>query len=87
MERIAGLLGVFLIPLGDPDYDLNTDAKEMAVAMRGGTKLLRLPKTGLEAKSVGDVVVLGKDATESGLRDAIASRSRWRAVHLACRDG
>jgi CHAT domain-containing protein len=43
-----------------------------------------LPETREEATAVGDVTLLGKAACEAGLRKALASRERWRAVHLAC---
>jgi hypothetical protein len=76
--------GKGVLALGDPDYDVRSAPMDAAVAQRGGMKLVRLPATGVEAKAVGDVVLLGTDASESGLRDALARKSRWRAVHLAC---
>jgi CHAT domain-containing protein len=33
---------------------------------------------------VGDVVLLGRRATETKLLSALAKRARWRAVHFAC---
>jgi CHAT domain-containing protein/tetratricopeptide (TPR) repeat protein len=73
-----------VLALGDPDYDVQSAPMDQAVALRGGARLVRLPQSGVEAKAVGDVVLLAKDATESGLRDALAKKARWRAVHLAC---
>lgn len=43
-----------------------------------------LPAARKEAEAVGDVVLLGAEATETGLATAVAARPRWRAVHLAC---
>ena len=43
-----------------------------------------LPATREEVTSVGDVCLLGKQATEAGLQKALAGRARWRAIHLAC---
>ena len=63
--------GTAVLGLGDPDYASNPE-------------LASLPATRDEAKSVGDVVLLGKDATETALGDALKQRARWRAVHLAC---
>ena len=43
-----------------------------------------LPASREEAKSVGDVVLLGADASETRFREVMRSEKRWRAVHLAC---
>ena len=43
-----------------------------------------LPGTREEAVTVGDVVLLGDQATEARLRLLIDTRERWRAIHLAC---
>jgi CHAT domain-containing protein len=43
-----------------------------------------LPQSRAEATSIGDVVLLGDEATEEALRRTLATRPRWRAVHLAC---
>jgi len=51
---------------------------------QSGPGLGPLPASAAEARAVGDVVLLGSDATEARVRDALASRPRWRAVHLAC---
>jgi CHAT domain-containing protein/tetratricopeptide (TPR) repeat protein len=76
--------GEGVLALGDPDYGSAKADTTGAVAMRGGMNLMRLPATGIEAKAVGDVVLVGKDATEEGLRDALKKKPRWHAVHLAC---
>jgi len=71
-----------VLALGDPAYDVKTPVAE-PVAVRGAERLLPLPGTRAEAKAVGSTVLLGAEATEANLRDALAKR-RWRAVHLAC---
>jgi CHAT domain-containing protein len=80
----AGKKGEGVLALGDPDYQTKPD--EAAVAVNRGSlgRLVPLPATREEAKAVGTVVLLGAEATESGLRDALAKKPRWRAVHLAC---
>jgi len=50
---------------------------------RGG-RLVPLPETRIEAKAVGDQVLLGAEASETGLRRALATRPRWKALHVAC---
>ncbi len=61
--------GEGILALGDPRYD------GLRVRLRG---------TRDEAREVGDVVLLSDEATLQGLRNALLTRSRWRAVHLAC---
>jgi tetratricopeptide (TPR) repeat protein len=75
--------GEGVLALGDPDYLTGWDGQALALLRRGAT-LTALPATRDEANAVGTVVLLGKDATESGLRLALSKRPRWRAVHLAC---
>jgi len=72
-----------VLALGDPDYETRVDERALAV-VRGGARLSRLPATREEAKAVGDVVLLGADATGPGLRASVERRERWRAIHLAC---
>jgi CHAT domain-containing protein/Tfp pilus assembly protein PilF len=74
--------GSGVLALGDPDYGRKPDPKALLVLR--GEQLVPLPGSREEAKAVGDVVLLGADATESRLRAALAARPRWRAVHLAC---
>ena len=71
------LLGRGVLALGDPQYGAGIGP------LRSG-RLARLPATAEEARAVGDPVLLGAEATESGLRRALAGRPRWHAVHLAC---
>lgn len=42
------------------------------------------PATRTEAQAVGTDVLLGVNASETGLLEGLEKRSRWRAVHLAC---
>ncbi|MCZ6786188.1 MAG: CHAT domain-containing protein, partial [Planctomycetota bacterium] len=79
----AAKRGSKVLALGDPDYGAPRDAEALA-ALRGGVELTRLPGTREEAKAAGDVVLLGKEATESAFAKALGKRPRWRAVHLAC---
>jgi tetratricopeptide (TPR) repeat protein len=67
----AGPPGEAVLALGNPDYGTRAD-------------LRALPASADEAKAVGDVVLLGDAATEGGLRESLAKRERWRALHLAC---
>ncbi len=77
-ERGEGVLA-----LGDPDYAAKADLRATAV-LRGPGALTPLPSTRDEAKAVGDVVLLGADATEAGVREAVSRRRRWHAIHFAC---
>jgi CHAT domain-containing protein len=82
-EEATRAPGGAVLAVGDPDYGLARDALAVATYERG-SRLARLPGTGVEAKSVGDVVLLGAQATETGVLEALSGRERWRAVHLAC---
>jgi CHAT domain-containing protein len=74
-----------VLALGNPDYSVRgvAPAPGGPVALRGGT-LTPLPGSGEEAKAVGDVVLLAKDATETVLSEKLAKQPRWHAVHFAC---
>ena len=74
--------GTKILALGDPDY--GTRSEDRALTIYRGGRLLPLPNTREEASSVGDVVLLGAEATEAGLDAALAKEERWRSVHLAC---
>ncbi len=74
-----GKRGEGVLALGDPDYSTGRVS-----VLRSGRPLGRLPATRAEAESVGTVTLLGGQATEGRLAAAIATRPRWRAVHLAC---
>jgi len=71
--------GAKILALGDPAYDRPTGSGPRA---RHG--LTPLPATRLEATAVGNVVLVGQDATKAGLRAAVAKEPRWRAIHIAC---
>ena len=73
----AEVRGSGVLALGDPAYGGDAGAGL-------GLGLPRLPASGDEARAVGDVVLLGAEASEPGLKHALATRPRWRAVHLAC---
>jgi len=78
-----GKRGRSVLALGDPDYGVPVDPVVLA-AVRGGRELARLPSTRDEARAVGDDVLLGREATVTGLARAVEKRPRWRAIHLAC---
>ncbi len=75
--------GEGVLALGDPDYGTPAEGHE-ARLLRGGERPAPLPASGAEAKAVGTDLLLGSAATEERLLAALASRKRWRAVHLAC---
>jgi tetratricopeptide (TPR) repeat protein len=70
-----------VLALGDPDYG---SAGEDAAARAAGWALAPLPATRDEARAVGTVVLLGKDAGVQRFHQEVVKRPRWRAVHLAC---
>jgi CHAT domain-containing protein len=72
-----------VLALGDPDYEGRVAVPPGAPRERGDV-LLPLPASKAEAESVGDVVLLGKDATAERLWAALGRQPQWRAVHLAC---
>ncbi len=78
--------GEGVLAIGDPDYGA-PPAPDLVAAVavhRGAMNLVPLPATSAEARTLGTTVLLGKRATEQGLREALATNARWRAVHLAC---
>jgi len=70
--------GEGVLALGDPDR-----MGKPGSAGDGSARFARLSGAGAEARAVGDLVLLGADATEGGLAAALATRPRWRAVHFA----
>ncbi len=75
--------GRSVLALGDP-AGAGTAAATGLTAFRAGTALPLLPARRAEAEAVGDIVLLGAEASEARLRAALRRESRWRAVHLAC---
>ncbi|MHC4161293.1 MAG: CHAT domain-containing protein [Planctomycetota bacterium] len=75
--------GERVLSLGDPDYGVKADRHTLSV-IGSGARLVPLPGTRAEAKAVGDVHLLGRDASETEFRMVASSGKRWRAVHLAC---
>ncbi len=86
--------GSKVLAVADPDYaaefapiplDLYApQAVATTRATRAG-RLVPLPGTRAEATAVADVKLFGRDASEAGLRAALAQRKeRWHAVHFAC---
>ena len=70
--------GEGVLALGDSDRGPKAAAPGDALG-----RFTRLPVAGAEARAVGDVVLLGADASEGRLTAALATRPRWRALHLA----
>lgn len=82
-----GARGTLVLALGDPDYAQAFDPNAAFVfgPARPDRPLRPLPGTRAEAMSVGDQKLLGKEASETGLRAALAAGpTRWRSVHFAC---
>jgi len=76
--------GTKVLALGDPLYqDTAATADAGPLPLRGG-RLAQLPATRKEVESIGDVVLVGKEASETRFRATIPDSKRWRAVHLAC---
>src|SRR5262249_33918478 len=73
-----GLRGDGVLALGDPDYGARPapDLVSSAEVRRDAMNLVPLPATAAEAKAVGTVVLVGKDATEAKLRESLATRPR-----------
>ncbi len=71
LKERARAKGEGILALGDPDTS-------------GRADLTPLPASAAEAKAVGTLLLLGKEASEPLLREALAKRSRWRALHFAC---
>ncbi|MCC7136962.1 MAG: CHAT domain-containing protein [Planctomycetes bacterium] len=84
LREEEALRGEAVLAVGDPDYETKIDERALAVNRGPAGKLVRLPATRDEALAIGTTTLLGADATEAGLRKALAERKRWRAVHLAC---
>jgi CHAT domain-containing protein len=79
VERRPGATEV--LALGDPDYGSRSKGPRTLIR---GRPLPSLPATRGEVQAVGTVVLLGAQASEGKLRASLASKPRWRAVHLAC---
>jgi tetratricopeptide (TPR) repeat protein len=75
--------GVGVLAVGRPNYGSPAE-RTGGSGDRARAGLKDLPATEAEARRIGDVVLIGNDATESGVRRAFESRDRWRAVHFAC---
>ena len=77
-----GRSGTGVLGIGAPAYaGVSEDTRAVYF---GGKPLAPLPGAAEELRAVADVRLLDKDATESGFREVVTSRERWRAVHFAC---
>ena len=71
-----------VLALGAVDYG-GTSKGAQAIYYRGHT-LSPLPATRQEVETIGTKTLLGVEASEAGLRAALPTAKRWRAVHFAC---
>ncbi|HVG93390.1 MAG TPA: CHAT domain-containing protein [Planctomycetota bacterium] len=72
-----------ILAVGDPDYDAGRAAGARAGTSYG--RLPPLPESAEEARAVGDILLLSRDATEARVRDALlGAHPRWRGLHFAC---
>ncbi len=74
--------GAEVLALGDPQY--TSLAAGDTQGERSGSTLAPLPATRDEVLAVGNVLLLGDQASEERLRESLLIPTRWRAVHLAC---
>jgi CHAT domain-containing protein len=73
-----------VLALGDPAYGAAGSALQVYCR---GVPLAQLVNGRAEIDAItrdGDLRLLGADATEDGLRKALARAGGWRSVHLAC---
>ena len=82
LSRERSSTGTGILAVGDPDYGVTSQVASDA-RRRAGT-LAPLPATRAEVRRVGTRTLLGREATEDGVWDAIAEQERWRAIHFAC---
>jgi len=83
LRNEANKRGKGTLAMADPHYQ--PDQKQIAEQLFGGAGTFPpLPGSRAEAESVGDVVLIGEQATEGALDAALATRPRWRSVHFAC---
>ena len=78
-----------VLALGDPASSMPTagggGVRSLSEEiLRSGAALPPLPGSRAEAQEVGDVCLLGEEATEGRFRDVVRAGGPWRAVHFAC---
>ncbi|MFO0931914.1 MAG: CHAT domain-containing tetratricopeptide repeat protein [Planctomycetota bacterium] len=86
LARDATRHGQGILAVGDPAYGPMANGSAVQL-MRGELRLTALPATRDEALAIAEGLppLIGGEATEAGLRRALASaKGRLRAVHLAC---
>lgn len=77
--------GERILALGDPLYeDEDGGVYGSGYRSESGQRLAPLPATRAEVEAIGDVVLVGEEATEQQVREMLDRPTRWRAVHLAC---
>ena len=78
LRGLPRVRGASVLALGNPAYDRTLDAAGRA------RRFLPLPGTKPEVEAIGDRVLLGAEASETRLRQALREEKTWKAVHLAC---
>jgi len=83
-RRSATPRGEGVLAVGDPTGDA-PDSLAARDALAGGraSRFVPLAAARAEARLLGDVALLGAQATEPALRRALAARRRWRTLLLA----
>jgi CHAT domain-containing protein len=83
LQELAQTAGEGVLGVGDPAYGDHADSRAIEV-LRSGEKLVPLPSARREIEEIADVRLLGRDATETGLRTILDEPRRWRSIHIAC---
>ena len=73
-----------VLAMGDPFYGSTAAPWGRDRSGVPGGVFARLPHSGAEARAVGDIVLTGREASESRLRAELAKNRTVRAVHIAC---
>ena len=76
--------GSKVLAIGDPSYADRPPPSSTAAGVLRGDSLSPLPETRAEVEAIGDTKLLGKAASETGVRKALTETDHWRAIHLAC---
>jgi len=76
--------GTKILAVGDPSYSGRPPPSGAVKGLLRGRGLVPLPQTRVEVNAIGDEILLGREASETGFLKALALQPHWRAVHLAC---
>jgi hypothetical protein len=75
--------GMETLAVGGPDYGRGANGLPLPIEASGQPPM-PLEAAAREVRRVGDEVKVGSGATETALRQALASTRPWSAIHLAC---